>query len=100
MTAQAGTDFVATFDPSLKSVRETGVVEKIGDWENLPSGEVFTAPKSLEGKLVVDGTVGEWIGIKYNGKLDYPARILSYMQDPELHALIYSERKPQLSPLI
>nr|WP_259737517.1 helicase DnaB [Synechococcus sp. CS-1329] len=36
----------------------------------------------------------------HNGKLDYPARILSYMQDPELHALIYSERKPQLSPLI
>ncbi len=36
----------------------------------------------------------------HNGKLDYPARILSYMQDPELHALIYAERKPQLSPLI
>lgn len=36
----------------------------------------------------------------HNGKLDYPARILSYMQDPALHALIYGERKPQVSPLI
>ncbi len=36
----------------------------------------------------------------HNGKLDYPSRILSYMQDPALHALIYSVRKPVLSPLI
>ena len=28
-----------------------------------------------------------------NGKLDYPARVLSYMQDPELHGLIYSGRQ-------
>jgi len=26
----------------------------------------------------------------HNGKLDYPARILRYMQDPALHGLIYS----------
>lgn len=36
----------------------------------------------------------------HNGKLDYPARILGYMQDPELHALIYGERRVTLSPLI
>ncbi len=36
----------------------------------------------------------------HNGKLDYPRRILASMQDPELHALIYSQRKPRLSPLI
>jgi hypothetical protein len=31
----------------------------------------------------------------HNGKLDYPARILRYMQDPELHGLIFSvQRKP------
>ena len=24
-----------------------------------------------------------------NGKLNYPARVLSYMQDPQLHTLIY-----------
>ena len=36
----------------------------------------------------------------HNGKLDYPRRILASMQDPELHALIYGQRKPLLSPLI
>jgi hypothetical protein len=36
----------------------------------------------------------------HNGKLDYPGRILRYMQDPELHALIYSSRKLEISPLI
>lgn len=36
----------------------------------------------------------------HNGKLDYPARILRYIQDPELHALIYSERQLPVSGLI
>ncbi|WP_254939751.1 helicase DnaB [Cyanobium sp. Morenito 9A2] len=36
----------------------------------------------------------------HNGKLDYPTRILRYMQDPELHALIYSARKTPVSGLI
>jgi hypothetical protein len=36
----------------------------------------------------------------HNGKLDYPTRILRYMQDPELHGLIYSQRKKAVSPLI
>ena len=29
----------------------------------------------------------------HNGKLDYPARVLGYMQDPALHGLIYSGRR-------
>ncbi|MFN9546621.1 MAG: helicase DnaB [Cyanobacteriota bacterium] len=36
----------------------------------------------------------------HNGKLDYPARILRYMQDPALHAAIYSKRQTLASPLI
>lgn len=36
----------------------------------------------------------------HNGKLDYPQRILRYMQDPELHGLLYGQRKQALSPLI
>ena len=71
VTSEAGTDFVATMDPDLKWIPCSGVVEKKGEWDNLPSGEVFSAPKSLVGRLVVDGTVGDWIGTKYNGKMDY-----------------------------
>jgi hypothetical protein len=36
----------------------------------------------------------------HNGKLDYPRRILRHMQDPELHAVIYGERRKPVSPLI
>lgn len=36
----------------------------------------------------------------HNGKLDYPARILRYMQDPELHGLIYSQRRKPAPALI
>ncbi|NCV91742.1 MAG: helicase DnaB [Synechococcaceae bacterium WB7_3xG_012] len=36
----------------------------------------------------------------HNGKLDYPARILRYMQDPELHGLVYGRQRQPLSPLI
>jgi hypothetical protein len=36
----------------------------------------------------------------HNGKLDYPGRILGYMQDPELHALIYGRRSTFTSALI
>ncbi len=36
----------------------------------------------------------------HNGKLDYPGRILRYMQDPELHELLYGTRKPLTSPMI
>ena len=30
--------------------------------------------------------------LSHNGKLDYPASILRYMQDPELHGLIYGDQ--------
>jgi hypothetical protein len=36
----------------------------------------------------------------HNGKLDYPARILRYMQNPALHAVIYGKRKSEVGPLI
>lgn len=36
----------------------------------------------------------------YNGKLDYPGRILRHMEDPELHGLIYGQHQKPVSPLI
>jgi hypothetical protein len=36
----------------------------------------------------------------HNGKLDYPGRILRYMQNPELHALLFGNRRTTTSPLI
>ena len=36
----------------------------------------------------------------HNGKLDYPTRILRYMQDPALHGLIYGQKRQPLAPMI
>ena len=71
VTSPAGTDFTATFDSGMKWIPCTGIIEKTGEWDNLPSGEVFTAPKTFQGRLVIDGTIGDWIEMKYQGKVDY-----------------------------
>ncbi len=71
VTSPGGTDFVAKLDTSLKWIPCSGVITKTGEWDNLPSGEVFTAPLTLEGRLVVDGTVGDWLGEKYNDIVDF-----------------------------
>ena len=71
VTSPAGTDFTATFDSSMKWIPCSGIIDKIGYWDNLPSGEVFTAPKTFRGRLVVDGTVGDWLEMKYSGKVKY-----------------------------
>jgi len=36
----------------------------------------------------------------HNGKFDYPRRVLRYMQDPELHALLFGQRQRTTTPLI
>ena len=36
----------------------------------------------------------------HNGKLDYPTRILRYMQDPALHGLIYGQKRRPQAPMI
>lgn len=65
VTSPAGSDFKATFDSSIKWIPCSGIVDKRGEWDNLPSGEVFTAPKTFEGRIVVDGTIGDWLEEKY-----------------------------------
>ncbi len=71
VTSPAGSDFIATFDSGLKWIPCTGILERMGEWDNLPSGEVFTSPRTFQGHLVIDGTVGDWIEVKYMGKVNY-----------------------------
>ncbi len=61
---ELGTDLTARFD-NVKWVASTGLNHTPGHWINLPSGEVFTAPTEMEGKIVVDGVLGEYIGERY-----------------------------------
>ena len=34
-------------------------------WSNLPAGEVFTTPASVDGVFVCDGTAGDYFNSKY-----------------------------------
>jgi aminopeptidase len=59
-----GTDFTATFDSSLAWVKTSGIINP-RYWSNLPAGEVFTTPASVDGTFVCDGTAGDYFNAKY-----------------------------------
>jgi len=64
VTTPAGTDLTAEFDPAIRWVISDGQIT--GDnWKNLPDGEVFTAPKTAWGTVVVDGCLGDFFCEKY-----------------------------------
>ena len=59
-----GTAFTATFDPALVWVKTSGIINQ-RYWSNLPAGEVFTTPASVDGVFVCDGTAGDYFNAKY-----------------------------------
>jgi hypothetical protein len=61
----------------------------------LPSGRILDASRSPR-----DAKELATLAYLHNGKLDYPGRVLRYMQDPALHAVIYGKRQAPTSPLI
>lgn len=69
-----GTDFTATFDPALSWVKTSGLINP-RYWSNLPAGEVFTTPRSVDGRFVCDGTAGDYFNGKY-GSLDAAPLVL------------------------
>ncbi len=73
VTSSKGTDIKATFNPEYKWVPCHGLYHAAGDWGNLPEGEVFTCPQTLDGVLVVD-VLGDYFSPKY-GVLDKPLTI-------------------------
>ena len=64
MSTAAGTNFTATFDPALAWVKTSGLINP-RYWSNLPAGEVFTTPASVDGTFVCNGTAGDYFGPKY-----------------------------------
>ena len=70
----SGTDFTATFDRSLAWVKTSGIINP-RYWSNLPAGEVFTTPASVDGTFVCDGTAGDYFNAKY-GSLDRTPLVL------------------------
>lgn len=60
----AGTRMSATFDPALQWVKTSGLINT-RYWSNLPAGEVFTTPASVDGTFICNATVGDYFGPKY-----------------------------------
>jgi leucyl aminopeptidase (aminopeptidase T) len=60
----SGTSLTATFDPALHWVKTSGIISR-RYWSNLPAGEVFTTPASVDGVFVCNGTAGDYFGPKY-----------------------------------
>lgn len=64
VTNAKGTDVTATLSPKLRWYPCNGRYDKPGAFGNLPEGEVFTTPQTLEGTLVVD-VLGDFFSPKY-----------------------------------
>jgi leucyl aminopeptidase (aminopeptidase T) len=61
---EAGTAFKAHFDDGLDWVKTSGLISR-RYWSNLPAGEVFTTPATVDGTFVCDATAGDHFGGKY-----------------------------------
>jgi len=69
-----GNDFTAQFSPDLKWTISDGDIQP-GHWKNLPDGEVFTSPATLNGQVVIDGCLGDFFAERYASLEDTPIRV-------------------------
>lgn len=81
-------------DPESNVVLLVGKFARLSRELNLPTRPLQASVSQRDAKALAT------LAYLHNGKLDYPRRILRTMQDPELHALLYSNRKQAPSPLI
>lgn len=70
VTSEKGSDVTATFHQDWRWVPCHGRYHEQGKWGNLPEGEVFTAPATVDGVLVCD-VLGDYFSEKY-GVLKHP----------------------------
>ena len=68
---EAGTSFSAHFDRGLDWVKTSGLISP-RYWSNLPAGEVFTTPATVDGTFVCDATAGDYFNGKYGDLQDTP----------------------------
>ena len=56
-----GTDLTATFSSKIKwLIADGNITNKETKWSNLPDGEVFTCVENINGKVIVDGSLGDY----------------------------------------
>jgi leucyl aminopeptidase (aminopeptidase T) len=71
---EKGCDFTAQFSPQLKWLISDGDIRP-GKWENLPDGEVCTAPATVNGRAIFDGCLGEFFMARHASLADTPVTV-------------------------
>ncbi|MBN2591056.1 MAG: aminopeptidase [Sedimentisphaerales bacterium] len=74
VVTEKGSDFTGQFSPDIKWVVSDGDI-KAENWKNLPDGEVFTAPESVNGTIIIDGCLGDFFTEKYGSIEKTPVKI-------------------------
>lgn len=74
VTSSSGTEVVVKLTPQHHWVICDGFIRE-GHWSNLPDGEVYTSPKSVDGYLVIDGSIGDFFNNKYGLLKEYPIKL-------------------------
>lgn len=75
VTTRKGTNFEVEFDPSWKWINCDGNI-KADNWSNLPDGEIFTCEKNMNGTVVVDGVLGDYMNQKYGVITETPVTLI------------------------
>jgi len=70
----SGTDLVADLNPNYRWVKTSGIIST-EKWGNLPGGEVFTTPGEVNGTVVIDGVVGDYLCTKFGDLKAHPLTI-------------------------
>lgn len=71
----AGTDIEIEHDPrQYRWIKTSGLISRDA-WGNLPGGEIFTAPKRINGIWVADGPIGDYFSQKYGDLLATPVTV-------------------------
>lgn len=74
-TTKGGSHFTATLNPNYKWLKTSGLISP-DKWGNLPGGEVFTTPGNVDGTLVIDGVVGDYLCEKFGSLKDAPLTLV------------------------
>src|SRR5882672_2838617 len=71
---EAGTKIAAHFDRGLDWEKTSGLISP-RYWSNLPAGEVFTTPATVDGTFVCDATAGDYFNGKYGDLQSTPMKL-------------------------
>jgi hypothetical protein len=61
LRSPAGSDLEVVVHPDHRWLEHVGAIRP-GRWENLPAGELVTAPRTVNGVFVADGSIGGHVG--------------------------------------